>query len=293
MKKNRTIKIGEVDVRVDLETGFICLTDLASLRGNSTDNLKNWMRNAQSINFFEAWEQEHTPENKNLNLDQFRLSISRDVAYVLSGAKLVNIGCAGIFVQRGRYGGTYCHIDWATHFANWFDARFYVLTIKVARELSDRVYGREASQLRFSRDLAAKNYNLLTQANDEREIPRIPDPRTRNVVSGDQEAPVRRHLKQVDADILNVALWGMTAKQWRSKHQPDDPRANMRDFATTEELHTVASLQVILRHFQEDQYTRKEMLARLTIKAREFIKFYCDTPEKEDTLELAREKRGW
>ena len=211
----------------------------------------------------------------------------------MSATKLVDLGCKGIFVKRGRSGGTYCHIDWATHFANWLDPRFYVLTIRAAREYSKLVYGADQASLRFSRQLAAKNYNLLTQANNEREIPRMPDPGTRDVIYGDQKAPVRRHLKQVDADILNVALWGMTAKQWRSKHQPDDPRANMRDFATTKELHTVASLQVILRHLQEDHYTRKEMLARLTIKAREFIKFYCDTPEKEDTLELAREKRGW
>jgi len=293
MKTNRTIKIGEVDVRVDLETGYICLTDLASLRGNSTDNLKNWMRNAQSINFFEAWEQEHTPENKNLNLDEFRVSISRDVAYVLSGAKLVNIGCAGIFVKRGRYGGTYSHIDWATHFANWFDARFYVLTIKVARELSDRVYGRDASRLRFSRELAAKNYKMITQANEERHIPKLPDPGTRDIIYGDQRGPVRRHLKQVDADILNLALWQMTAKQWRAKFHSDDKRANMRDFATAEELNTMASLQVILRHLQEDQYSREEMLDRLTVKAREFVKFYCDTPEKIERLKMAQKTRGW
>jgi hypothetical protein len=85
----------------------------------------------------------------------------------------------------------------------------------------------------------------------------------------------------------------MTAKQWRAKFQPDDMRANMRDFATTEELNTMASLQVILRHLQEDQYTREEMLDRLTVKANEFVKFYCDTPEKVERLKKTRKKRGW
>lgn len=290
MKKNRTIKIGEVDVRVDLETGFICLTDLASLRGNSTDNLKNWMRNAQSINFFEAWEQEHTPENKKLNLDELRVASSRDVAYTLSGAKLVNIGCAGIFVQRGRYGGTYSHIDWATHFANWFDARFYVLTIKVARELSDRVYGRDASQLRFSRDLAAESYGLLSQPADIK----LPEPHTKgHVPAGDDYKPVQRYLNQVSADIINLALWKMTALDWRTNFPPDNPRHNMRDFATAEELKVVNALQILLDDLQNHQFTPVETLEHLTLQAEKYLAFYCKSEQQQDTLELAREKRGW
>jgi hypothetical protein len=290
MSKNKTIKIGEIDVRVDLESGFICVTDLASLRGSSNDNLKNWMGNTPSINFFEAWEREHVLQNKNLSLNDFRIAITSDVTFTVSAAKLVNKGCAGIFAKRGRYGGTYCHIDWATHFANWFDARFYVLTIKVARELSDRVYGRDASQLRFSRDLAAESYGLLSQPADAP----LPDPGTKkHLPAGDFYKPVERYLHQVSADIINLALWKMTALDWRTNFPSDNPRLNMRDFATTEELKVVNALQITMNNLQTQQYTPEETLAYLSVEAEKYLAFYCKNDQQQYTLEKAREKRGW
>lgn len=286
------IYIGELKVRVDPDSGFICITDLAKVRGNYNDNIKGWMKNTQTIRFFEEWEKVTAVDPEAVDFSSFYLD-NVDQTFYLSAAKLVNAGCKGIFVKMGRSGGTYCHMDWATHFANWLDPKFYVLTIRAAREYNKLVYGPEQAHLRFSRELAAKHYKLITQANSERHIPKLPDPGTRDIVYGDARGPVRRHLKQVDADILNLALWQMTAKQWRAKFQPKDKRANMRDFATAEELNTMASLQVILRHLQEDQYTREEMLDRLSLKAREFIKFYCDTPEKISRLKKARKERGW
>jgi hypothetical protein len=287
-----SVKIGDIDVRIDKESGFLCITDLASIRGTAYDNIKGWMKNTQTLRFFEAWERDNTADRKGVDFeDAFRQN--RDQAFYISASKLVAMGCQGIFVKKGRWGGTFCHIDWATHFANWFDPEYYVYTIRALRELTTKLYGLDQNYLAFSRQLAAKNYKMITQANSKRHIPKLPDPGTRDIVYGDQKGPVRRHLKQVDADILNLAIWQMTAKQWRAKFQPKDKRANMRDFATAEELNTMASLQVILRHLQEDQYSREEMLDRLTIKAREFVKFYCDTPEKIDRLKKARKTRGW
>jgi hypothetical protein len=290
MATNKTIKIGEVDVRVDLDSGFICVTDLASLRGRAADNLKNWMRNTQSINFFEAWEREHVPQNRDISFNNFRVAVTSDVAYAISGANLVEAGCAGIFVKRGRYGGTYCHIDWATHFANWFDARFYVLTIKVARELGDRVYGRDTSRLRFSRDLAAESYGLLSQPAD----PKLPSSGTReHLPAGDFYKPVERYLHQVSADIINLALWKMTALDWRTNFPPDNPRHNMRDFATAEELIVVNALQITMNSLQSQQYTPEETLNFLSVEAEKLLLYYCKTDRQQYTLEKAREKRGW
>lgn len=292
MPKNRTIKIGDQDVRIDLDSGYFCVTDLASLRGRSADNLKNWMRNTQTLNFFEAWEQEHVPNNHQLNLDNFRLSLTRDVAFVLSGAKLVEAGCQGIFVQRGRYGGTYCHIDWATHFANWFDARFYVKTIKVARELSDRVYGRDAARLRFSRDLASESYSLITSGEQDTNFSPTPDTE-RHVAATHGHNPVQRYLNQVSADIINLAIWKMTALDWRTNFPPDNPRHNMRDFATAEELLVVNALQILMHDLQSQGMPPEEILAYLTTRAEELLEHYCKDEEKEYVLERARKKRGW
>jgi hypothetical protein len=291
MAKNHTIKIGDVNVRIDDDSGYFCITDLASLRGRARDNIKNWMQNAQTINFFEAWEQIHVPANQTLNLDTFRLALSRDVAYSMSASRLIDAGCQGIFVQLGRYGGTYCHIDWATHFANWFDAFFYVRTLMAVRQLSDRVYGRDAARLRFSRDLASQSYGLITNAVDQSALP---DPATKHVVRAKQEdSMVQRYLNQVSADIINLALWEMTALEWRTQFPPEKPRQNMRDFATAEELLVVNALQVLMHDLQQANTSPEEMLEHLSLRAQQLLAHYCATEEQQYILEKAREKRGW
>lgn len=296
MAKHDTIKIGDVDVRIELESGYFCISDLAGIRGNARDNIRSWMRNAQSINFFEAWEQVHSAENHDLNLDKFRIAVDRDVAYYISPTQLVEAGCTGLFVKRGRYGGTYCHIDWATHFANWFDARFYVLTIKIARELSDRVYGREAARLRFSRDLVAKNYSLITGGKGLEKIPHIPalpDPGTKGYKKGNSQEQIRRRLNQFDADIINLAIWGMTAMTWRQKFPHQEHHGNMRNLATNEELQVLNTLQAQTRQLQKEQYNQEEKLQILMANANELLPFYCDTPEKQLALKTRRKERGW
>ena len=293
MAKSTSLIVKGNNVRQDIKSGFICLTDLAKLKDDEPDILiANWMRTADTVDFILEWEQLYNPEFKPVEFDRLTKKAGRN-AFRLSAKSLQEIGCIGIYSKRGRYGGTYAAVQWAIHFANWMDPAFYLATLDSYLNMQKMLHGEEATRLRFSRELAAKNYKMVTQANNERHIPKLPDPGTRDIVYGDQRGPVRRHLKQVDADILNVALWGMTAKQWRAKFQPKNQRVNMRDFATPEELHTMASLQVILRHLQEDQYTSEEMLGRLTIKAREFIKFYCDTPEKVARLKKTRKTRGW
>jgi hypothetical protein len=286
------IPIGESYIRIDEDSGFLCITDMAAVKGNASDNIKNWMRLGSSIEFFKAWEYHNNPDFDPAEYDVLRRD-STDNTFTLTSSRLVGMGAVGIFVTRGRYGGTFCHIDWATHFANWLDPHFYVLTLRTARELSDRIYGRDKAYLRFSRELAAKNYGLITEKNSSRDIPKLPKPRTKDKVVGGHKKIVRRHLKQADADVINVAVWEMTAKAWRSTHGVNNSKVNMRDFATAEELQVVSGLQHLMRNWQEDQYTRDEMLQRAILKGKELLKFYCDTDKKMEALKAARKKRGW
>ena len=286
------IPIGERYIRIDEDSGFLCITDMAGVKGSASDNIKNWMRLGSTIEFFKAWEYHNNPDFDPSGYDVLRKD-STSNTFLLTSSRLIEMGAIGIFVKRGRYGGTYCHIDWATHFANWLDPHFYVLTLKTARELSDRIYGRDKAYLRFSRELAAKNYGLITEKNSKREIPRLPQPRTKIKVTGGNKKIVRRHLKQADADVINVALWGMTAKAWRGRHGVNNSKVNMRDFATAEELQVVSGLQHLLRNWQEDEYTREEMLQRAILKSKELLAFYCDTEKKRAALVAARQRRGW
>jgi len=85
----------------------------------------------------------------------------------------------------------------------------------------------------------------------------------------------------------------MTAKAWRSQYGVNNSKVNMRDFATAEELQVVSGLQHLMRNWQEDQYTREEMLQRAILKAKELLKFYCDNDKKVNDLKFAQKKRGW
>ena len=130
------------------------------------------------------------------------------------------------------------------------------------------------------RELAAENFGLVAGASKRR----LPE-------GGD--FLFERRLASVEADILNLAMWGMTAQEWRIKFPQEDARKNMRDYATSEELKTLASLEILSQEMQENGYSTEERLDRLRTKALEYINHYCSTPDKRGVLTLAQHKRGW
>ena len=287
--------IANSKIRMDKDTGFICVTDIGNAKdaGGGATHVANWLRNANTIDFIEAWEMRHNPDFNYVEFDIVKRRAGRN-AFRVSAAELAEASASGILAKQGRYGGTYCAIDWTIHFANWLDPHFYVETIDTFRKLTDRLNGREELYKRFSRELAAENYGLITEANDKRKIPRQPPPLTEGRKVGDKKTMLIRHLNQVDADIINLALWGLTASQWRTAF-PEAAKGgkNLRDYATEVELKMVNALQITMRHLQEDQYNSEEKLDRLTIKADELTKFYCKTPAALLRLKRFREKRGW
>ncbi len=162
---------------MDKATGFICVTDIGNAKdsGGGADHVGNWLRKANTIDFIEAWEMRHNPDFNDVEFDGVKRRAGRN-AFRISAAELEKLGTSGILAKQGRYGGTYCANDWTIHFANWLDPHFYVETIDIFRKLSDRLYGREALYVRFSRELVAENYGLITEANEKRKIPRQPHP---------------------------------------------------------------------------------------------------------------------
>lgn len=287
--------IADSKIRTDRETGFICVTDIGNAKdqGGGAEHVANWLRNANTIAFIEAWEQKHSSNFNSVEFDRVKQRAGLN-SFRISARDLVNLGASGIVAKMGRYGGTFCTIDWTIHFANWLDPHFYVETIDAFRRMNDALYGRDRLYHRFSRELVAENYGLVTQANDQRRIPSLPHPMTEVVKPGDRKSQVIRRLKQTDADILNLAIWGRTASQWRTSF-PDQAigNKNLRDYATQIELKVLNALQIIMRQLQEDQYTKEEKLDRLRQQAEELTKFYTKTPEglsKEVTL---RQERGW
>ena len=272
----------DANIRMDRETGYICVTDIANLKpGGGKEDIGNWLRNANTVAFFHEWELKHNPSFKGVEFDTFKQRSGLN-AFRLSAGELVNAGGTGIFVRRGRYGGTYCTVDWAIHFANWLSPKFYVETINAYRNMLELTHGQYASYKRFSRELAAENYQLVSSS-AIKSIPEeaMPDPL------------FKKRVAAVEADILNLAMWSMTAEQWRQNHPQKNAKLNMRDFATPEELKTIAALEIIINEMHENQFTSEEKLDRLTSKADQMIHHYCNDEGKRAILELAQHKRGW
>jgi hypothetical protein len=132
--------------------------------------------------------------------------------YHVYSKDLINAGCSGIFTRKGRYGGTYCAPDWAIHFANWIDPVFYVETIKAYRLFTEHFYGKDAQLKRFTRELAAENFKLISGT----ALKALPE---------SADVLFEKRIASVEADILNLALWGMTAQEWRIKHPLKRTRA--------------------------------------------------------------------
>ena len=290
-----TVTIQGSEIRVDRNTGYVCITDIGNAKdaGGGKEFVSNWLRNANTVGFFEAWERKHNPSFKGVEFDAFKKRAGLN-SFRLSAGELIEAGATGIIAKRGRYGGTYCAIGLTINFTNWLDPVFYVETVDNFLELSNRIHGKDAIYQRFARELAAENYGMITQANAKRKIPRMPHSMASTNLTGDKKLLVQRHLNQVDADIINLAIWGLTAAQWRQQFPEAAGKGqNLRDHAHPIELKILVAIQVLMRHLQEDGYTAEEKLDRLRNKAKELVPFYCKTPEDLAAYGVFREERGW
>jgi hypothetical protein len=295
MPKLTNFKVDDHDVKYDKVNDFVCLTDISALQGPDRFYIQDWLRTASTLAFIQEWE---LVSNPNFDLDAFG-KIRAQVGtgkFRVSADQLTQIGCIGIYSKKGRYGGTYAAVEWAIHFANWLDPKFYLSTLRSYLGMQKVLYGIENTRDRFARELAAKNYGLVTGGSGlERiqHVPSPPHPKTSGFKAGNPRAQVSRRLNQFDADTINLALWGMTAGIWRQKFPGQEKHGNMRNLATTEELQVLTALQAQTRQLQKEQYNQEEKLHILAANAAELIPFFCDTPEKEQTLVQRRKERGW
>lgn len=238
MAKNKTIQVQgtEITVVANNKEDYISLTDIAKSKegdGRAADIIKNWIRNRGTIEFIGTWEQLHNPNFKVVEFDHFRMNAGL-TSFVLSPGKWVEATAAiGIFVKGGRYGGTYAHKDIAFEFCSAISPVFKLYLIKEFQRLKEE----EHKQLGWSakRELAKINYRIHTDAIKENPIPPELTKKQVNLVYASE------------ADLLNMALFGVTAKQWRDKH-PDD-KGNIRDYANVSQLICLVNLENLNAHF--------------------------------------------
>jgi hypothetical protein len=230
--KNRVISVQGADVTIATrhEHDYISLTDMLRNFGDESI-LYNWLRNRNTIEFLGIWEQLYNPDFKPLEFDRFRSQAGLN-SFSLSPKKWIEAtGAIGIYSKAGRGGGTYAHRDIAFEFGSWLSPEFKLYLIKEFQRLKDEESRATSLEWSFQRTLAKVNYKIHTDAIKERLIPpRLTKAQTSAVYAS-------------EADLLNVALFGITAAQWRQSNP--DMAGNMRDAATLEQLVVLSNLESI------------------------------------------------
>ena len=230
---------------------YICLTDIARFKDpQRTDSLiGNWLRNRNTIEFLGIWEQLNNPVFNPIEFDGIRIQAGLNSFILTAKQWIEKTGAIGIVSQAGRYGGTYAHKDIAFEFASWISVEFKLYLIKEFQRLKEDESQRLSLAWNLNRTLAKLNYRIHTDAIKEHLIP--------PTVTAAQAAITYAN----EADVLNVALFGKTAKQWREANPKMD--GNMRDHATIEQLLVLANLEGRNAEFIRMSVSQSDRLKRL------------------------------
>ena len=232
------------------EQDYISLTDMASAKegdSRAADVIKNWIRSRYTIEFLGTWEIIHNPNFKVVKFDHFRKSAGLP-SFVLSASEWIEqTNAIGIIVKKGRYGGTYAHKDIAFEFGSAISVPFKLYLIEEFQRLKTE----EQQQLGWSakRELSKINYRIHTDAIKQNLIPQE--------VTSVQASIIYAN----EADVLNVAMFGMTAKQWREANP--ELKGNIRDYATINELICLSNMENLNAVFIDQGILQGERLIKL------------------------------
>ena len=208
---------------------YVCITDIARQKNPEypTDVVRNWMRSKSTVLFLGLWEQLHNPDFKLVEFDQFKNAAGLNAFVLPPQTWIEKTNAIGMISKSGRYGGTYAHRDIAFEFASWVSTEFKLYLITEF----ERLKAEEQKQIGWSakRELAKLNYHIHTDAIKQNLIPPELDRRRTSIVYADE------------ADVLNVALFGITAQEWRAANP--NLKGNIRDYATINELICLANLE--------------------------------------------------
>lgn len=209
--------------------------------------IQNWMRNRNTIEFLGIWEQLNNPDFNPIEFDGIRNQAGLNSFSLTPKRWIAQTGAIGIVAKTGRYGGTFAHKDIAFEFASWISVEFKLYLIKEFQRLKEE----ELKQLGWDirRNLAKINYRIHTDAIKENLIPPELTPQQINLVYASE------------ADVLNMALFGMTAKQWRDSHAGD--KGNIRDYANMSQLVCLSNMENLNALFIQEKTPQAERLRKL------------------------------
>jgi hypothetical protein len=237
----------EITVIAQNDEDYISLTDMVKDIENGLALIEKWLRNKNTIEFIGIWEEMYNPAFNSPEFEGIRnqAGFNRFVLSVKQWVEKTN--SKGIIAKAGRYGGTYAHKDIAFEFASWISPQFKLYLIKEFQRLKEE----ELKQLGWDikRNLAKINYRIHTDAIKENLIPAELTKKQVNIIYA------------TEADVLNMALFGMTAKQWRDENPQE--KGNIRDYAEISQLVCLSNLENLNAHFIEEGFAQHERLAKL------------------------------
>ncbi|THJ22737.1 MAG: KilA-N domain-containing protein [Nitrospira sp. CG24E] len=250
-KATVNVKGTAITVLVHREQDYISLTDIARHKDSErTDYLiSNWLRNRNSIEFLGIWEALNNPGFNPIEFDGFRKSAGLN-SFILTVKQWVERTRAiGLVSRAGRYGGTFAHKDIAFEFASWISVEFKLYLIKEFQRLKEEENSRLSLAWNLNRTLSKLNYRIHTDAIKAHLIPT-------------QVTPAQASMTYAsEADLLNVALFGHTAVDWRRANQ--DKKGNVRDYAMVEQLLVLANIESMNAELIRMGLPQGERLTRL------------------------------
>jgi hypothetical protein len=249
MKKNKKINVqgSEITVFQNDEIDFISLTDMTSNFKEGSGLIGKWITNKNTLEYLGIWEKIN---NKDFNYPEFGV-IEHEAGtnrFIMSAGQWINrTNAIGLIVRAGRYGGTYAHKDIAFHFAMWLSPEFQIYIVKEFQRLKEL----ENKELDWDvkRQLTKINYRIHTDAIKENLIPEYLTPQQISYVYANE------------ADVLNMALFGKTAKQWRDENPGE--KGNIRDYANVSQLVCLANLENLNAVFIGEGMPQHERLKKL------------------------------
>lgn len=252
--KTKTIKVQNTEISIVTSNGtdFICITDIAKSKGGESraaDIIKNWVRSRTTLEFLGTWEIMYNPNFKVVEFDHFKMQAGLPSFVLSPGQWAEKTNAIGIYVKLGKYGGTYAHKDIAFEFCSAISPIFKLYLIKEFQRLKEDEDERLELNWSIQRTLAKVNYHIQTDAIKE------------NLIPAEISLKQMSFVYASEADMLNVALFGKTAHQWRIENP--DAKGNIRDHATIEQLVVLSNMESINAVLINQQINQCERLTQL------------------------------
>ncbi|GAB1418938.1 KilA-N domain-containing protein [Bacteroidales bacterium] len=249
------------------ENDYISLTDMANAKeseSRAADIIKNWLRNRYSLEFLGTWEMIHNPDFKVVEFDHFKSQAGLP-SFVMSVSEWIEKTSAiGVIVKKGKYGGTYAHKDIAFEFGSAISVPFKLYLIEEFQRLKEE----EQKQIGWTakRELAKINYHIHTDAIKQ------------NLIPAELTKEQINYVYANEADVLNMAMFGITAKQWRDANP--DLKGNIRDYATINELICLSNMENLNAVFINENMPQSERLVKLNQIAIQQMKVLQDVENR-------------